>query len=99
MGTNFGTKLTLTVAAGIAAGALSLAGPAAANPPDCVSPDGTPCGVVDSGGATGGFPGGMSGTAGPDLVEGQIPGGPSGVVTPNDVSGCVPGIGCLNIPR
>jgi hypothetical protein len=92
-------KMLPMVFAGAAVAAFAFAGPAGANPPDCVSPDGTPCGVVDDGGATGGVPGGMSGTAGPDLVEGQIPGGPSGVVTPDNVSGCVPGIGCLNIPR
>lgn len=85
--------------AGFAVTALALVAPAGANPPDCVSPDGTPCGVVDDGGVTGGIPGGMSGTAGPDIVEGQIPGGPSGVVTPDNVSGCIPGVGCLNIPR
>lgn len=88
-----------SIFAALAAGMLFTAAPAAANPPDCVSPDGTPCGVVDDNGVTGGIPGGMSGTAGPDIVEGQIPGGPSGVVTPNDVSGCIPGVGCLNIPR
>ena len=82
-----------------AAVALALAAPATANPPDCVSPDGTACGVVDDGGATGAIPGGPAGTASPDLVEGSIPGGPSGVVTPGSVSGCIPGIGCLNVPR
>lgn len=78
---------------------LATAVPGNANPPDCVSPDGTPCGVVDGDGATGSIPGGPSGTAGPDLVEGSIPGGPSGQVTPDEVSGCVPGLGCLDIPR
>ncbi len=92
-------KMLPMVVAGAAVAVLTLAGPVAANPPDCVSPDGTPCGVVDDGGATGQIPGGPTGTAGPDLVEGSIPGGPSGVVTPNDVSGCIPGIGCLNVPR
>ena len=81
------------------AGSLAVAVPATANPPDCDSPDGTACGVVDGDGATGSIPGGPSGTAGPDLVEGSIPGGPSGEVIPGDVSGCVPGVGCLNIPR
>ena len=88
----------ITIAA-VAAGVLVAAAPAVANPPDCVSPDGTPCGVVDGDGATGSIPGGPSGTAGPDLVEGAIPGGPSGEVTPSEVSGCVPGVGCLDIPR
>lgn len=78
---------------------LATAVPGNANPPDCVSPDGTPCGVVDGDGATGSIPGGPSGTAGPDVVEGSIPGGPSGQVTPDEVSGCVPGLGCLDIPR
>lgn len=81
------------------AGALAIAAPAAANPPDCDSQDGSACGTVEGDGATGSIPGGPSGTAGPDLVEGSIPGGPSGQVTPDDVSGCVPGVGCLNIPR
>ncbi|MFM9033233.1 MAG: hypothetical protein ACKOQ4_02930 [Mycobacterium sp.] len=89
---------TLLIAA-LAGGMIATAAPAPANPPDCVSPDGTPCGVVDGDGATGQIPGGPGGTAGPDLVEGSIPGGPSGEVTPGDVSGCIPGIGCLNIPR
>ncbi len=88
----------ITIAA-VAAGVLVAAALAVANPPDCVSPDGTPCGVVDGDGATGSIPGGPSGTAGPDLVEGAIPGGPSGAVTPGEVSGCVPGVGCLDIPR
>ena len=88
----------ITIAA-VAAGVLVAAAPAVANPPDCVIPDGTPCGVVDGDGATGSIPGGPSGTAGPDLVEGAIPGGPSGEVTPGEVSGCVPGVGCLDIPR
>ena len=88
----------ITIAA-VAAGVLVAAAPAVANPPDCVSPDGTPCGVVDGDGATCSIPGGPSGTAGPDLVEGAIPGGPSGAVTPGEVSGCVPGVGCLDIPR
>ena len=88
----------ITIAA-VAAGVLVAAAPAVANPPDCVSPDGTPCGVVDGDGATGSIPGGPSGTAGPDLVEGAITGGPSGAVTPGEVSGCVPGVGCLDIPR
>ncbi len=92
------TKLPLLVA-GAALAAFAFAGPAAANPPDCVSPDGTPCAIVDGGGATGSIPGGPSGTAGPGVVEGSIPGGPSGQVTPGEVSGCVPGVGCLNIPR
>jgi hypothetical protein len=91
--------MKLMMIAAVAAGVLGAAAPAVANPPDCVSPDGTPCGVVDEGGATGSVPGGPSGTAGPDLVEGAIPGGPSGAVTPGEVSGCVPGIGCLDIPR
>lgn len=90
-------KLILTVIAAV--GLLVTAAPAAANPPDCVSPDGTPCAVVDGDGATGSIPGGPSGTAGPGLVEGSIPGGPSGEVAPGQVSGCVPGIGCLDIPR
>ena len=98
MGTNFGTKLTLTVAAGIAAGALSLAGPAAANPPDCVSPDGSPCMVVDGDGVSGEIPGGPAGSAGPQGASGAIPGGPSGEVGPGGASGCVPGVGCLDIP-
>lgn len=85
--------------AAVAAGMLVAAAPAAANPDDCVSPDGTACGVVDGDGATGSIPGGPSGTAGPDLVEGSIPGGPSGAVTPGEVSGCIPGVGCLDIPR
>lgn len=87
------------VLAGAALAAFASVAPAAANPPDCVSPDGTPCGVVDGGGATGSIPGGPSGTAGPDGVEGSIPGGPSGQVTPGEVSGCIPGVGCLDIPR
>jgi hypothetical protein len=92
------TKLSMVLAAAAITG-LSLAGPAAADPPYCVNPDGSPCNVVTPGGATGAIPGGPEGTAGPGLVEGSIPGGPSGQVTPGDVSGCIPGIGCLNIPR
>ncbi len=91
--------MKLMVFAVLAAGVLAGAAPAVANPPDCVSPDGTPCGVVDGAGATGSIPGGPSGTAGPGLVEGSIPGGPSGSVTPGEVSGCIPGVGCLDIPR
>ena len=88
-----------TIFAVLAIGFVVTAAPAGANPGDCVNPDGTACGVVDSGGATGAIPGGPSGTAGPDVVQGAIPGGPSGEVTPGGVSGCVPGIGCLDIPR
>ena len=86
----------------LAAGAIALfaaAGPAAADPTDCVNPDGSPCNVVTPDGASGAIPGGPTGTASPDLVEGSIPGGPSGTVTPGQVSGCIPGIGCLDIPR
>jgi hypothetical protein len=90
---------TIVIAALAALGMLGSAVTAAANPEDCVSPDGSACGVVDSDGATGSIPGGPSGTAGPGLVEGSIPGGPSGQVTPGDVSGCIPGVGCLDIPR
>jgi hypothetical protein len=77
------------------------AGPAAADPPPCTNPDGTPCdtNVIDPNGATGAIPGGPSGTASPDIVSGGIPGGPTGSVTPGDVSGCIPGIGCINVPR
>ena len=84
--------------AGAAVAALAWAAPAAADPPDCVNPDGSPCNMVTSDGATGAIPGGPTGTAGPGLVEGSIPGGPSGQVTPGDVSGCIPGIGCINVP-
>ena len=50
----------------LAAGMLGTAAPAPANPPDCVSPDGTPCVVVDGDGVSGTIPGGPSGTAGPE---------------------------------
>lgn len=90
--------MKLVLATALMAGAVVTAAPAAADP-YCVNPDGTDCNMVTPGGATGGIPGGPSGTAGPDVVEGAIPGGPSGQVTPGDVSGCIPGIGCMNIPR
>ncbi len=91
--------IRLAMIAVFGAGVLAAAGPAAANPSDCVNPDGTACAVADSDGATGSIPGGPSGTAGPDVVQGSIPGGPSGQVTPGEVDGCIPGIGCLNVGR
>ena len=93
------TRTIFSVLAGSLISAVVWAAPAAANPPDCVNPDGTPCNVVTPDGASGGIPGGPSGTAGPDVVQGAIPGGPSGQVTPDQVSGCIPGIGCINVPR
>ncbi len=84
--------------AALAAGMLGTAAPAPANPPDCVSPDGTPCVVVDGDGVSGTIPGGPSGTAGPEGASGAIPGGPSGEAGPGGASGCIPGVGCLDIP-
>ena len=78
------------LAAVLVVGMLATAAPAAANPPDCVNPDGSACAVVDSDGATGSIPGGPSGTIGPDLAEGSIPGGPSGEVTPDLAEGSIP---------
>ena len=75
----------------LTAGLLVTAAPAAANPSDCVSPDGTPCITADDGGVTVETPGGPSGTAGPDDVSGALPDGPSGEVTPDNVSGGFPG--------
>jgi len=92
-------KILPMLLAGAAIALFAAAAPAAADPTDCVNPDGTPCNVVTPDGATGGIPGGPAGTAGPDVVEGSIPGGPSGQVTPGEVSGCIPGIGCINVPR
>jgi hypothetical protein len=85
----------------IAVAALASAGPAAADPPPCTNPDGTPCdtNIVTPDGATGAIPGGPYGSANPDVVTGGIPGGPTGSVTPGQVSGCIPGIGCIDIPR
>ena len=88
-----------TAIAGAAVAVLAWAAPAAADPTDCVNPDGSPCNVVTPDGASGAIPGGPTGTAGPGMVEGSIPGGPSGEVTPSDVNGCIPGIGCINVPR
>lgn len=85
--------------AGAAIALFAAAAPAAADPTDCVNPDGTTCNVVTPDGASGAIPGGPTGTATPDYVEGSIPGGPSGQVTPDQVSGCLPGIGCINVPR
>ena len=79
------------LAAVLVVGMLATAAPAAANPPDCVNPDGTACAVVDSDGATGSIPGGPSGEVTPDLAEGSIPDGPSGEVTPGLVQGSIPG--------
>ena len=81
--------------------AFAVAGPAAADPPPCTNPDGTPCdtNVIDPNGASGAIPGGPYGTANPDVVSGGIPGGPTGSVTPGEVSGCIPGIGCIDVPR
>lgn len=96
MGHNRAMKLFLIAA--LSVGALATAGPAPANPPDCVSPDGSPCMVVDGDGVSGEIPGGPAGSAGPQGASGSIPGGPSGEVGPGGASGCVPGVGCLDIP-
>ncbi len=93
------TKSLPLTFAGAAVALLAWAVPAAADPTDCVTLDGTTCNVVTPDGATGAIPGGPTGTAGPGLVEGSIPGGPSGQVTPGQVSGCIPGIGCIDVPR
>lgn len=90
--------MKLILIAALAAGVLATAAPALANPPDCVSPDGSPCVVVDGDGVSGEIPGGPSGNAGPQGASGSIPGGPSGGVGPGGASGCVPGVGCLDIP-
>ena len=82
--------MKITMLAVVAAGFLAVAPPAAANPPDCVSPDGTPCVTVDQGGLTVDSPDGPAGTAGPDDVSGSLPGGPGGEVTPDQVSGGFP---------
>ena len=84
------TMMRLMIAA-LVAGVFATPPPAVANPPDCANPDGSPCAVVDSDGATGSIPGGPAGTVGPDLIEGSIPGGPSGEITPNVIEGSIPG--------
>lgn len=95
---NMNTKVSMMVAA-VAMAGLWLSGPAAADPTDCVNPDGSPCNVVAPNDVSGAIPGGPTGSVTPGMVEGSIPGGPSGQVTPGEVSGCIPGIGCIDVPR
>lgn len=83
--------------AGAAAGALTLAPIAMAEPPSpppCVNADGTLCadiGTAGPGGAAGQIPGGPGGVAGPDGAAGSIPGGPEGAAGPGGATGSIPG--------
>lgn len=60
-------------------------------PGDTMTPGGTM--MPTEPGATGGVPGGPSGSAGPGGASGEVPGGPSGSAGPGGASGSIPGVG------
>jgi hypothetical protein len=86
-------KMTPALFIGVAAGAISLAPAAMADPPPpppCVNADGTPCsdiGNINGGGAELNIPYGPSGEADRGGAAGAIPDGPGGAADQGGASG------------
>ena len=92
--------MTSLLFAGAAASTIALAPTAAADPPPCYNPDGTPCApAAGPQGAGAEVPGGPGAQAAPNGdVSAAIPGGPWAQAGPNGGVACIPGGPCRSIP-